>query len=191
VKKLFLPLAILATLAFAQPATPATSPADAPAQPVAEPAPDAPVETEVVADVQGDVETVVETDVEVATSPAETTQETVPAEAAASAQDAQAQACMGGGGIMSFLPMIAIIVIFYFLMIRPQQKQAKRMREMRDAFQVNDRVVTAGGIHGVITNLKADIVTVRIADNVKIDVDRSSLTAEGSPSSGDSCSTCK
>ncbi len=95
------------------------------------------------------------------------------------AEEATPQTCMGGGGIMSFLPMIAIIAIFYFLMIRPQQKQAKILKEMRSAFQRDDRVVTSGGIHGVITNLKGDdVVTVRIADGVKIDVDRNSLQIE-------------
>jgi len=68
------------------------------------------------------------------------------------AAEAQPQTCMGGGGIMSFLPMIAIIAIFYFLMIRPQQKQAKQLKIMRGAFKRDDRVVTSGGIHGVITN---------------------------------------
>lgn len=87
--------------------------------------------------------------------------------------------CLGGGGIMSFLPMIAIIGIFYFLMIRPQQKQSKMLRHMREAFSMNDRVVTSGGIHGTITNIKEDIVTVRIADGVKIDVDRNSLQLQG------------
>ncbi len=101
----------------------------------------------------------------------------------------EAPSCMGGGGIMSFLPMIAIIVIFYFLMIRPQQKQAKQTRAMREAFQMNDRVITAGGIHGHITNIKGDVVTIKIADSVKVDVDRNSLTLEGTP--GESCSTCK
>lgn len=91
------------------------------------------------------------------------------------------QTCMGGGGIMSFVPMIAIIAIFYFLMIRPQQKQAKMLREMRDAFQKDDRVVTSGGIHGVITNMKGDVVTVRIAEGVKIDVDRNSLQLDSVP----------
>lgn len=93
-------------------------------------------------------------------------------------QAQQAQPCLGGGGLMSFLPMIAIIAIFYFLMIRPQQKQAKMLRQMRDALQKDDRVVTSGGIHGIITNLKGDTVTVRIADGVKIDVDRNSLQLE-------------
>ena len=97
----------------------------------------------------------------------------------ATSDEAQPQACMGGGGIMSFLPMIAIIAIFYFLMIRPQQKQAKMLKAMRSALQKDDRVVTSGGIHGIITNLKGDdVVTVKIADGVKIDVDRNSLQIE-------------
>ena len=109
----------------------------------------------------------------------ETTTTTTTTEGGAAAEETQSQACMGGGGIMSFLPMIAIIAIFYFLMIRPQQKQAKELRHMRDALTKDDRVITGGGIHGVITNLKGDVVTVRIADGVKIDVDRSSLQQEG------------
>lgn len=108
-----------------------------------------------------------------------TTTTTTTETGAATSTEAQPQACMGGGGIMSFLPMIAIIAIFYFLMIRPQQKQSKELRHMRDALTKDDRVITGGGIHGVITNLKGDVVTVRIADGVKIDVDRSSLQLEG------------
>jgi len=95
------------------------------------------------------------------------------------AEEAAPQTCMGGGGIMSFLPMIAIIAIFYFLMIRPQQKQARKLKEMRSALQRDDKVVTSGGIHGIIMNLKGDdVVTVKIADGVKIDVDRNSLQIE-------------
>jgi preprotein translocase subunit YajC len=92
--------------------------------------------------------------------------------------------CMGsGGGITGLLPILGMVAIFYFLIIRPQQKQQKRLREMRSNLQRGDRVVTAGGIHGVITNLKNDVVTVKIADNVKIDVDRNSLTVTGQDSS--------
>lgn len=105
----------------------------------------------------------------------ETTTITTTTEGGETAQEEQPQTCMGGGGIMSFLPMIAIIAIFYFLMIRPQQKQAKQMKEMRGALTKDNKVVTGGGIHGVITNLKGDVITVRIADGVKIDVDRNSL----------------
>ena len=126
-----------------------------------------------------------------ATSPAEIAvtinEDGIPAQEAVAEEETQS--CMGGGGIMSFLPMIAIIVIFYFLMIRPQQKQAKQLKEMRGAFQMNDRVITAGGIHGVIANIKTDVITVKIADGVKIDVDRNSLTLEGTP--GESSSTSR
>ncbi len=112
--------------------------------------------------------------------PAPAGQEIVTTETATTSEEAPPPAtCLGGGGIMSFLPMIAIIGIFYFLMIRPQQKQAKVLRQMREALSLNDRVVTAGGIHGIITNIKADIITVKIADGVKIDVDRNSLQVEG------------
>ena len=86
---------------------------------------------------------------------------------------------------MSFLPMIAIIAIFYFLMIRPQQKQAKVLKQMRSALQRDDKVITSGGIHGIITNIKSDdVVTVKIADGVKIDVDRNSLQIESQTQSG-------
>jgi len=108
----------------------------------------------------------------------ETTTTTTTTENGAVAQEEAPQTCMGGGGIMSFLPMIAIIAIFYFLMIRPQQKQAKMLKEMRGALQKDDKVVTGGGIHGVISNLKGDVITVKIADGVKIDVDRGSLTID-------------
>lgn len=109
---------------------------------------------------------------------------------APAAEGEGAQSCMGGGGIMSFLPMIAIIAIFYFLMIRPQQKQSKMLKEMRSALQRDDKVITSGGIHGIITNIKSDdVVTVKIADGVKIDVDRNSLQMEGP--SKDQCVTCK
>ena len=85
--------------------------------------------------------------------------------------------CMGmGGGITGLLPIVGMIAIFYFLIIRPQQKQQKRLREMRSSLERGDRVVTGGGIHGVISNLRSDVVTVKIADGVKIDVDRNSLT---------------
>lgn len=117
-------------------------------------------------------------------------QEAATTEAVTTSEEAPAPAtCLGGGGIMSFLPMIAIIGIFYFLMIRPQQKQAKTLRQMREALAMNERVITAGGIHGIITNIKGDIITVKIADGVKIDVDRNSLQVEGPE--GGSCAVTK
>lgn len=101
------------------------------------------------------------------------------AAATAMAQDSVADTpagCMGSGGITGLLPIVAMVAIFYFLIIRPQQKQSKKMAEMRGSLQKGDKVVTSGGIHGVITNLKGDVITVRIAETVKIEVDRNALT---------------
>lgn len=123
------------------------------------------------------------------TDPAPVQQPLTEATTGGTVEETQPATCMGGGGIMSFLPMIAIIAIFYFLMIRPQQKQAKILKIMREALKRDDRVVTSGGIHGIVTNVKGDILTIRIADGVKIDVDRNSLHAEGSE--GESCSTSR
>ena len=110
-------------------------------------------------------------------------------DAAAGSEQTEAASCLGGGGIMGLLPIVAMVGIFYFLIIRPQQKQSKKMKEMRESMQKGNNVVTSGGIHGVVTNFKGDVVTVRIADSVKIDVDRSALTVLGEevPST---CKTC-
>ncbi|HOP26555.1 MAG TPA: preprotein translocase subunit YajC [Candidatus Sabulitectum sp.] len=98
------------------------------------------------------------------------------AQDAPAAEEAAPAGCMGSGGITGLLPIVAMVAIFYFLIIRPQQKQSKQLAQMRSSLQKGDRVVTSGGIHGVITNLKGDIITVRIAESVKIDVDRNALT---------------
>ena len=97
-------------------------------------------------------------------------------EAATGTTEEAPAGCMGSGGITGLLPIVAMVAIFYFLIIRPQQKQAKQLNEMRGALQKGDKVVTSGGIHGVITNLKGEVITIRIADSVKIDVDRNALT---------------
>lgn len=63
-----------------------------------------------------------------------------------------------GSGIMAFLPFIVMILVFYFMLIRPQKKQEKKTKQMLAALQVGDKVVTIGGIHGKITKLKDDVV---------------------------------
>lgn len=83
--------------------------------------------------------------------------------------------CMDPTNLTSFLPIVAMVAIFYFLIIRPQQKQQKDLKSMRDALKKDDRIVTTGGIHGVVAALKGDVVSVRIADGVKIDVDKSAI----------------
>lgn len=90
-----------------------------------------------------------------------------------------AQQPRGPGGLGSFLPMIIILgVIFYFLILRPQQKQRKEHQIMLDNLKKGDKVITIGGIHGMITNIKDKdkIIVVKIADNVKIELSRSSIT---------------
>jgi preprotein translocase subunit YajC len=70
--------------------------------------------------------------------------------------------------ITSFLPLIIIFAIFYFLLIRPQQKRAKQHKEMLEALKKGDKVITSGGIYGVIDSVGDKTVTLKIAENVKI-----------------------
>ena len=89
---------------------------------------------------------------------------------------AQAAAAPFGSDLMAFLPMVAIFVVFYFLLIRPQQKRAKETKAMLSALQKGDEVVTAGGIVGKISKLTEGYATVEIAPNVEITVQRSAIT---------------
>jgi len=88
-----------------------------------------------------------------------------------------AQAAPGGdaGGLMSFLPIILMFVLLYFLMIRPQMKRAKEQKAMIEALQKGDEVVTAGGIVGRITKITDQYVTVEIASNTEVVVQRSAV----------------
>ena len=77
-----------------------------------------------------------------------------------------------GGDLMAFLPMVAIFVVFYFLLIRPQQKRAKETKTMLAALQKGDEVVTAGGIVGKISKITEQYAAIEIAPNVEISVQR-------------------
>ena len=77
---------------------------------------------------------------------------------------------------MSFLPIILIFVVFYFLLIRPQQKKAKEAKAMLDALQKGDEVVTAGGLLGRVTKLTDQYATVEIAPNTEITVQRGAIS---------------
>lgn len=72
-----------------------------------------------------------------------------------------------------FLPLILIIVVFYFFMIRPQMKRQKETQKFRDALQRGDKVVTSGGIYGRIDEIKDQIIFLEVAPNVKLKVDKS------------------
>jgi preprotein translocase subunit YajC len=80
--------------------------------------------------------------------------------------------------IMAFLPMILIIAVFYFFMIRPQMKKQKEVAAFRNSLQKGDKVVTTGGIYGKILELKDNYVILQVDDNVKIRVDKSALVKD-------------
>ena len=82
----------------------------------------------------------------------------------------------GGNPIISFLPLIAIVAIFYFLILRPQNKKQKETQKMLAALKKGDRVVTIGGIHGVIQSVKESTVIVKVDDNVKLEFNRSAVS---------------
>ena len=83
----------------------------------------------------------------------------------------------GPGGILgSLLPIVLMIGIFYFLLIRPQQRKKKEHEQMLSGVRKSDKVVTNGGIIGVVTSVRDDRVTVKIADNVRIHVLKSAIS---------------
>ena len=69
-------------------------------------------------------------------------------------------------GIASFLPIILLFVIFYFLLIRPQQQQQKKRKQMLASLQKGDKVITIGGINGVIKEVKEDELSIQVGDNI-------------------------
>jgi preprotein translocase subunit YajC len=80
-----------------------------------------------------------------------------------------------GGDAMAFLPMIAIFVVFYFLLIRPQQKRAKETKAMLEALQKGDEVVTAGGVVGRITKLTEQYASIEVAPNTEMTFQRQAI----------------
>jgi preprotein translocase subunit YajC len=77
--------------------------------------------------------------------------------------------------LMSLLPFLFMGVLFYFLLIRPQQKRQKQHRQLMDNLKTGDRVVTNSGIHGLIANVKETTFLLKVADNVKIEIDKSAV----------------
>ena len=80
-----------------------------------------------------------------------------------------------GGGMSGMLMIVAMIAIFYFVMIRPQNKKQKEIKRQREAMKKGDRVVTAGGIHGKIRSVQDDAITMEIAPGVNIKIDKTSV----------------
>ncbi len=82
----------------------------------------------------------------------------------------------GGGGtsgaLVSLVPFVLIFVLFYFLLILPQQKKQKQQKSMLEALKKGDKVITSSGIWGTVTNMGKDTVTLQVADNTKIKIQR-------------------
>jgi preprotein translocase subunit YajC len=74
--------------------------------------------------------------------------------------------------IVSFLPFVLIFVVFYFLLILPQQRKQKKHKALLEALKKGDRVLTTGGLLGTVAALNKDVVTIQVADNVRIKVRR-------------------
>ena len=77
--------------------------------------------------------------------------------------------------IMSFLPLLLIVVVFYFFMIRPQMKRQKETRKFREGLKKGDKVVTTGGIYGKITEIKETTIVLEVAKDVQIKVDKNGI----------------
>ncbi len=89
---------------------------------------------------------------------------------------AQSQGGSPQGGMLGmFLPLIVIFVIFYFLLIRPQQKQQKKLQEMLTNLHKGDAIVTRGGLHGKINDIDGNLLSVEIANNVVVKINRDAV----------------
>mgnify|MGYP000071237371 CR=1 FL=1 len=86
----------------------------------------------------------------------------------------------GPDGSMMWIMLIAMFAIMYFFMIRPQNKKQKEIANFRKSLQVNQSVITAGGIHGTIKEITDDYIVLEIASNVKIKIDKNSIFADAS-----------
>jgi len=91
--------------------------------------------------------------------------------------------------LMSFLPLILIFVVFYFLLIRPQQKKAKDHQDFLTNMKKGDAVVTSGGLIGTITGLTDTVVTLDLGDNVRVKVSRPYILGTVSNAKAEACST--
>ncbi len=81
------------------------------------------------------------------------------------------------GLVSSLLPFLLIILVFYFLILRPQQKRQKERQKLLDSIKKGDKVIISGGIHGVVEGLEDKTALVKIADNTKVKVDRTAISA--------------
>lgn len=88
------------------------------------------------------------------------------------------QGTEGGNPLTTFLPLILIIVVFYFFMIRPQMKRQKELKKFRESLAKGDKVVTTGGIYGKVAEIKDSYILLQVDDNVKLRVDKSAVVKD-------------
>ena len=90
--------------------------------------------------------------------------------------DAWAQGADAGGSLFSLLPLVVIFVLFYFLLIRPQQKRAKQHKEMVAALKKGEEIVTNGGLLGKVTEVSDNFVTVEVSSGLNVSIQRQSIS---------------
>jgi preprotein translocase subunit YajC len=81
-----------------------------------------------------------------------------------------------GSSLISMLPFVFIFVIMYYVMLRPQMRRQKEQARLVSSLKTGDRVVTSSGIHGLISNVKDTTVIVKVADNVKLEIEKTAVT---------------
>jgi preprotein translocase subunit YajC len=89
---------------------------------------------------------------------------------------APAPAPAPGAGLISMLPFVFIFIIMYYVMLRPQMRRQKEQAKLVSSLKTGDRVVTTSGIHGLISNVKDTTVIVKVADNVKLEMEKTAVT---------------
>ena len=95
---------------------------------------------------------------------------------------AMASPQQGANPLVSFIPLIAMLAIFYFILVLPMKKKQQKVQAFLQALKEGDRVVTSGGLFGTITKLKDEAVQLQIAQNVKVDVSKAAIVGyQGQP----------
>ncbi|HBA56023.1 MAG: preprotein translocase subunit YajC [Syntrophorhabdus aromaticivorans] len=94
------------------------------------------------------------------------------------AMGTQAASGQGGSQWMGLLPLVLLFVVFYFLLIRPQQKRAKQQKQFLESLKKGDEVITTGGLYGKITGITDDTVTIEVAEKVRVRVAKSAVAQQ-------------
>ena len=95
-----------------------------------------------------------------------------------------AQSGTGPSGLSAFMPIIILFVIFYFILIRPQQKKQKELQRMIEALRKGDKVLTNGGIFGTVVGFKDNVLVLKIADEVKVEILKTAISSDKSNALG-------